>query len=140
MGFETEFLLPKENYTLYARAAALDSKGEIIGSTPAVNLLDGKLEDIHYPITRVQQAEVVEVTTFDPPELAGEDSDSSPSTSTSAQPDSPGVPPGREKSSEVLSHSAAIPAAFLSGAMLGLMISYDSPFSPHGSDQLTILE
>lgn len=120
MGFETEFILPLDNYSLFARVAALDGKGGIIGSTPAVSLVQGRLENLDYPITRIKDDEDIQATNSDIPEPVAEGSDTSPS---STEPDSPGVPPERPTSSSMLSHNAAITTSFVAGAFLSLLIS-----------------
>lgn len=50
-GFETQFRL--ETMRPFARVAALDVDGNIIGSTPAVNTRSNKVIELEYNITEV---------------------------------------------------------------------------------------
>ena len=54
MGFETSFDLVSNTSALYARIAAVNKHGEIIGSTPAVELWSGKLIPLETPISQIK--------------------------------------------------------------------------------------
>jgi hypothetical protein len=56
-GFETQFQLDKIAIASYARVAALDVNGTIIGSTPAVDTKTYKLIKLDYDIDEVKSLE-----------------------------------------------------------------------------------
>jgi hypothetical protein len=53
-GFETEFQL--DHYLQYARIAALDSEGNILGATPAVDTSSKMITELDYNVTEVTKA------------------------------------------------------------------------------------
>lgn len=54
MGFETGFVLPRNWDATFARVAALDKNGEIIGSTPAVDIASGAIHALAYEVSSVR--------------------------------------------------------------------------------------
>lgn len=53
MGFETAFSAPEIMHHTYARIAAIDKNGNIIGSTPGVHIQSGQLYNLDYEVTNV---------------------------------------------------------------------------------------
>lgn len=56
-GFETEFAVRGYALRQYARVAALDAAGAILGATPAVDTATGELQALDYAVTRVAAAD-----------------------------------------------------------------------------------
>lgn len=54
LGFETGFDLPMAPNASFARIAALNRDGEIIGSTPGVHIDSGRLHPLEYEISNVR--------------------------------------------------------------------------------------
>lgn len=89
-GFETQFKL--DHYLSYVRIAALDSEGNIIGATKAVDTLSRKVIDLDYDVTEVTRGGAKSVsgvpssTAVSMPTFTGAAESSSETTQTTKSP------------------------------------------------------